>query len=118
MGIILTVPAHVLAGNIKSLKNNKFIARGRMITEPAAHRQSKRIVECLESQLESAFLDESGKTWTEQSGQSLTASLEAAEELLTRLPSDDNFLVISELRAYGELVEKGQEYVEILVEEI
>lgn len=107
-----------LKGNVLSLKNNKFIAQGRMITKPEAYKQQKRIVGCIESQLELALAEEYAKTSTEQLEPSSTAWCELAEELLTRLPQDDNFLVVNEIHAYGELVDKGKEFIAIHIERI
>lgn len=105
-------------GNIKSLKNNKFIAQGRMVTQPEAWKQAKKIVNDLESQLLLDLGIDEGTISTEQSGQFSTASLELAEELLTELPSDDNYTVVPELEAHGFLVPKGKEFIAIHIERI
>lgn len=105
-------------GNVKSLKNNKFIARGSLITQPEAWKQAKKIVNDLESQLLLDLGIDDATTWTEQSGQFSTASLELAEELLTELPTDDNYTVVSELESYGFLVPKGKEFLAIHIERI
>ncbi len=114
----IDIPADKLQGNVLSLKNNKFIAQGRLITKPEAWKQQKRIVECIESQLELALVAEYAKTSTEQLEPSSTAWCELAEELLTNLPQDDNFLIVNELHAYGELVDKGKEFIAIHIERL
>jgi hypothetical protein len=105
-------------GNIKSLKNNKFIAQGRMITQPEAWKQAKKIVNDLESQLLSDLGIEDATTWMAQSEQFSTVSSGLVEEFLTELPSDDNYTVVSELEAHGFLVPKGKEFIAIHIERI
>ena len=106
-------------GNIKSLKNNKMLVKGgRMITEPQAWKQSKQIVNDIELQLLLGIQTNVDTTSTEVQELYSTVSLEQLEELLTRLPRDDNYLEIPELVMIGAHDKDKNGFVKILIEEL
>lgn len=109
-------------GNIKSLKNNKLMVwkTKRMITDPKSWKQQKLMVNQLEEQLLKFVLDsgiEDDTTLMALREQFSTASSELVADWLTFLPKDDSYMDMPEIHIYGELVKKGEEFVEITVTE-
>lgn len=105
-------------GNIKSLKNNKMVPRygQKILTKPEAWKQQKKIVDELESQLYCALGISEDMTLMEQREQYSTVSSELVEDLLTSLPSDDNYLMIPDSMKLSVNLDKGEEGAIIYIE--
>jgi hypothetical protein len=87
-------------GNITSFKNSKMIARGRLITNPKKQKQMEKIIQCIESQLNSIFRiteDEILTGWHPRFA------------IATSLPLDDSRQWISKLEIYCDEVPVGKE---------
>ena len=96
-------------GHIKGLKNNKFLARGRLLTKPESHLQMKKIVRSLELQLLSSFQI------------SENATLLTPKQLLkivSNVPLDDCWTEVGDINLIAHKVNKGEEGAEIYIERI
>jgi hypothetical protein len=96
-------------GHIKGLKNNKLIAKGRLITNKDAWQQQKLIVQDLESQLLSAFQISENETSITR-GQLL--------EIVSLVPCDDCWTDIGDLNLIWNKVPKGKEGVWLYIERV
>lgn len=97
------------SGHVPSFKNNKMIARGRIITNPKRQKWMETCIRSIVSQLRSLCRTIVGETMTEQHQRSWTAS---------SLPEDDCWQWIPELHIIATKCEKGQEGAIITIERL
>ncbi len=95
-------------GPLFNFKNSKFLARGRMMTDPDLKRRMEAITQSFASQLRSHFQIADGATLTDAQLRCLTLSL----------PHDDCWTAVPELVVSAKLVAEGEEGAEILIERI
>lgn len=93
-------------GNVPSFKNNKMLARGKLITDPKKQLWMDRATRSLELQFLSAIRETKDATWTALSPQFWTALSEQF---------DDSVQWIPEISARAIKCEKGQEGAEIIL---
>lgn len=96
-------------GHVPSFKNNKMLARGRLITDPKKQEWMEQCIRSIESQLRSVYQTIDTGTLT---GLSLPCWIASS------LPHDDSVQWISSLRVEVVTVEAGQEGAEIVVERV
>jgi len=95
--------------HVVSFKNSKMIARGRLITDPKKQKWMERCTLSFEHQLRSEFQTRGIEITTGPSALSLIALL---------LPLDDSRKWIPKHSADTQLVSKGEEGADILIEVI
>lgn len=99
-------------GHCPSFKNNKMLVKGKLITDPKKQKWMNQAIQQLKSQLLSASQTTEGETLTAEPQPSSTA-------LLMRLKNmDDCRQWVPEIHVRCEIVEKGQEGVDIVIEEL
>lgn len=96
-------------GHVPSFKNNKMIARGRLITAPQKQKWMNRCIQSFESQLFCGSATIEGGMLTGQQLQSLIALF---------MPQDDSRQWIPELHILSEDVDKGSEGAIVIIEPI
>lgn len=96
-------------GPVPAMKNNKMIARGRLITNPKRQEWMSRCISLFVSQFISASRTTGDATWTGQRQRSSIA---------LSLPADDCWTWIQELRIRASKCQKGEEGATIRVEPI
>ena len=95
--------------NVPSFKNQKMIARGRLITNPERQKWMERCTQGFVSQLLSVIQTIEGETLTGQQVQSWIAC---------NMPSNDSRQWIPELHITSEQCSKGEEGATIMIERI
>ena len=95
-------------GPLFNFKNSRFLARGRLMTDPALKKRMDAITRSLESQLRSHFQISEGATPTDAQRQSLTLSL----------PHDDCWEQVPELVITAKLGDDTDEGADITIERI
>jgi len=96
-------------GHVPSFKNNKMLAKGKLITDPAKQKWMERCIQSFESQLFCGSAITGGEMPTAPCPLSLTASL---------MPLDDSRQWIPELHVYCEEVKPGEEGAVIIIEKL
>jgi len=96
-------------GDVPSFKNNKMIARGRLITNPKRQKWMEHCIQLIESQLNYAMQTSAGETLTGQ---------QALCWIAQSLPCDDSRSFIPELHITAVDCTKGEEGATITIERI
>ncbi len=89
----MEIKLQVRGASVIPFKNRKFLARGRLITEPKVKKHMEQIAEAFVSQLLAASRTCGDATWTDVQRLSLIAS---------SLPADDCWTCIPQLEIRGE----------------
>lgn len=97
-------------GHVKGKKNNKLMARGRLITKPEYQDWIKYATRVIESQLPAVSQTTDAGIWTGAQQPCSTSS--------PILPEDDSWQWIPELVLRAEPVPKGQEGAVITIEQL